>query len=93
MQLRPVGMRAYVRFPQGDWAKEADDGFVRETGLVGEPIRIDGIVVAVGCRVEGICPGDTVCGDPRRGKVLVIDDVMYHLIKVEDLTMKAEYNP
>ena len=91
MQLRPVGMRVYVRFPQGDWAKEEDDGFVRQTGLVGAPFRIDGLVVAVGRPVEGIHPGDTVYGDPRRGRVLVIDEVMYHLMKVEDLTMKAEY--
>lgn len=92
MRLRPVGKKVYVRFPQGDWAKE-ENGFVRQTGLVGAPFRIDGLVVAAGRQVEGIHPGDTVYGDPRRGKVLVIDDVMYHLMKVEDLTMKAEYNP
>lgn len=91
MTLRPVGARVYVRFPQGEWAKEEADGFVRQTGIEGAPFRADGVAVAVGGRVEGIHPGDTVYGDPRRGKVLVIDDVMYHLMKVEDLTMKAEY--
>jgi hypothetical protein len=84
-------MKVYVRFPQGDWAKEEENGFVRQTGLVGAPFRIDGLVVAVGRQVEGIHPGDTVYGDPRRGQVLVIDDVMYHLMKVEDLSMQAEY--
>lgn len=91
MKLRPIGFDVYVRFPQGGWAKETEDGFVRQTGLAGEPFRMDGVVVAAGPRVTDVFAGDTVYGDPRTGRILVVDDVMYHIMKRDALLMRWEY--
>lgn len=89
MRLRPVGDNVFVMFKQGDWALKGDS-FVGQTGLYGSPYRLDGLVVATGPRVTGIGAGDTVYGDPRRGRILVVDGTMYHIMEQKNLMMKAE---
>lgn len=88
MRLRPVGSKLFVVFPN-DW--EAKENLVRQNGLAGRPFRIDGVVVGVGPCVADIFTGDTVYGDPRTGRVLTVDDTMYHIMDRKDLVMKADY--
>ena len=89
MTFRPIGDCVLVMFPQGEWERVGE--FVEQkTLVVGEPFHMNGLVVAVGSRVPEIRTGMTVYGDPRKGRVIVIDRTMYHIMRFSDLEMKAQ---
>lgn len=90
VRLRPIGGNVLVLFPNGDWRKDDRSGFIAFDGIYGTGYRMDGIIVSTNRHTPGdLHVGTTVYGDPLKGRTVIIDGTLYHLMRTCDIEARA----